>query len=232
MSQNLTSVNEMDEEEHGLRQSEEPMDSERNRVSFSVLTSTLSPAARLRHHSSSTHSAAQSGTSSGSRGHRRIGSLSDILPSFRRGDSRRDYSGEICSPNESRPFNRSISSAVATRLGRKSSANEFDNSPMISREETRVYRRYRVGDPVLVSNHSSRFANLVNRYGYPAGEGITPEEQRGPYIYLLATVTKVHFEEDAEYYTVTRADTGVTQRADDGKTMLRVLSRNPVCSLH
>jgi hypothetical protein len=72
-----------------------------------------------------------------------------------------------------------------------------------------------VGDTCLVSNHQSRFANLVNRYGYPHGEGITPEEQRGPYVYVLATVTKVHFEEDAQYYTVTRADTGVEQRADD-----------------
>jgi hypothetical protein len=72
-----------------------------------------------------------------------------------------------------------------------------------------------VGDTCLVCNHQSRFANLVNRYGYPPGEGITPEEQRGPYVYVLATVTKVHFEEDAQYYTVTRADTGVEQRADD-----------------
>jgi hypothetical protein len=72
-----------------------------------------------------------------------------------------------------------------------------------------------VGDACLVSNHQSQFVNLVNRYGYPPGEGITPEEQRGPYVYVLATVTKVHFEEDAQYYTVIRADTGVEQRADD-----------------
>lgn len=80
-----------------------------------------------------------------------------------------------------------------------------------------TYRRYRVGDSVLVCNTQSRWANLVNRYGYPAGGGVTPEEQRGPYIYVLATVRKVHFEEDAEYYTVTRADTGADQRADAGE---------------
>ena len=81
-----------------------------------------------------------------------------------------------------------------------------------------TYRRYRVGDSVLVCNTQSRYANLVNRWGYPSGGGVTPEERRGPYIYVLATVKKVHFEEDAEYYTVTRADTGLDQRADAGKS--------------
>jgi hypothetical protein len=81
-----------------------------------------------------------------------------------------------------------------------------------------TYRRYRVGDSVLVCNtQSARWVNLVNRYGYPIGGGVTAEELRGPYIYVLATVKKVHFEEDAEYYTVTRADTGADQRADAGK---------------
>ena len=80
-----------------------------------------------------------------------------------------------------------------------------------------TYRRYRVGDTVLVTNSQVKGANLVNRYGYPAGGGLTSEETRGPYTYVLATVKKVHFDEDAEYYTVTRADTGVHQRADTGK---------------
>jgi len=198
------------EEEQGHGQS-----TEGSRVSFSVLTSSMSPAARLRQSSAATIQTSSSEYSSGSRGHRHFSSLTDILPTFRRGESKREDSGEIGSANESRPLNRAISSAVATRLGRKSSSSEMDASPMISSEPSRVYRRYRVGDAVLVSNHRSRFANLVNRYGYPPGEGMTPEEQRGPYVYLLATVTKVHFEEDAEYYTVTRADTGVNQRADD-----------------
>jgi hypothetical protein len=87
-----------------------------------------------------------------------------------------------------------------------------------------TYRRYRVGDSVLVCNTQSRYANLVNRCGYPSGGGVTPEEQRGPYIYVLATVKKVHFEEDAEYYTVTRADTGLDQRADAGKWSLDLIS--------
>lgn len=80
-----------------------------------------------------------------------------------------------------------------------------------------TYRRYRVGDSVLVCNTQSRWGSFVNRYGYPPGGGMTSEEQRGPYLYVLSTVKKVHFEEDAEYYTVTRADTGADQRADAGK---------------
>ena len=68
-----------------------------------------------------------------------------------------------------------------------------------------------------IQQNPSLANNLVNRYGYTAGGGVTPEEQRGPYIFVLATVVKVHFEEDREYYTVTRADTGADQRSDAGK---------------
>jgi hypothetical protein len=80
-----------------------------------------------------------------------------------------------------------------------------------------TYRRYRVGESVLVCCPQSGSSILVNRYGYPLGGGYTVEEQNGPYIYVFAIVKKVHFEEDAEYYTVTRADTGGDQRADAGK---------------
>ena len=54
----------------------------------------------------------------------------------------------------------------------------------------------------------------VNRFGFPAGQGSKVEEQRGPYLYVLAKVKMVHFEEDARYYTVTRCDTNLDQRAD------------------
>ncbi|KAL7581269.1 hypothetical protein ACA910_006040 [Epithemia clementina (nom. ined.)] len=75
-------------------------------------------------------------------------------------------------------------------------------------------RRYKPGDSVLVCNQQSRWSTLVNRYGFPPGEGQTPEEMRGPYIYAMATVKQVHFEEFAAYYTVVRADTGAEHRAD------------------
>mmetsp|Transcript_36058 Transcript_36058/g.53794 ORF Transcript_36058/g.53794 Transcript_36058/m.53794 type:complete len:1410 (-) Transcript_36058:375-4604(-) len=81
-------------------------------------------------------------------------------------------------------------------------------------DPSRVHRRYGVGNKVLICNHQSRWGNLVNKYGFPDREGLTPEERSGPYVYVLATVTKVHFEEDAQYYTVRRADTNLEQRAD------------------
>ena len=54
----------------------------------------------------------------------------------------------------------------------------------------------------------------VNKFGFPEGQGTRVEEQRGPYLYVIAKVKMVHFEEDARYYTVTRCDTSMDQRAD------------------
>lgn len=191
MSERLPSVSEIEEEGHGVSQSQD-----RNPL--------VSFGARLRNQSSNV-STPSSDNSSGSRGYHR-----HLHNPFRRGEWRREDSGELSS--------RTFSSAMATRLGRKSFNSDIESSAgNKSTEPSRVYRRYRVGDPVLVSNHtdSSRVVNLVNRYGFPPGEGLVPEEQRGPYRYILATVAKVHFGENAQYYTVTRADTGNNQRADD-----------------
>jgi hypothetical protein len=79
-----------------------------------------------------------------------------------------------------------------------------------------AYRRYRVGENVLICCNS-HWATLVNRHGFPPGDGTTADEQSGPYVYVFATVQTVHFDEFAEYYTVKRADTGGEQRADTGK---------------
>lgn len=62
-------------------------------------------------------------------------------------------------------------------------------------------------------NHNTA-AFLVNRHGFPPGEGDSPEEKVGPHRYVLARVRTVHFEEIAAYYTVTRCDNGMDQRAD------------------
>lgn len=92
----------------------------------------------------------------------------------------------------------------------------------------RSHTQFATGDNVLVFlnvlNHTnsvdSRDAftiNPVNKFGFPRGEGKTSEEQQGPYVYVLATVKNVHFDEDLRYYTVARADCGTEQRADTGK---------------
>lgn len=58
----------------------------------------------------------------------------------------------------------------------------------------------------------------VNKYGFPPGEGHHSKEQEGPYVYVMALVKRVHFDEDVPYYTVARADTGAEQRADVRKS--------------
>jgi hypothetical protein len=111
-----------------------------------------------------------------------------------------------------------FASRMATRRNRFGSVRGADGLDIssLNREATpsSQARRYKPDDYVLVCNHQSRWANLVNRHGFPPGEGATPEEQRGPYIYVLCTVKEVHFEEFAAYYTVDRCDTKAEQRAD------------------
>jgi hypothetical protein len=56
----------------------------------------------------------------------------------------------------------------------------------------------------------------VNMFGFQQGEGKSHAEQEGPFVYVMATVKRVHFNEDIPYYTVIRADTLAEQRADAG----------------
>jgi hypothetical protein len=87
--------------------------------------------------------------------------------------------------------------------------------------------KFAVGDTVLVLLTLLNVTNVedpkdtftvapVNRLGFPQGVGRTDEEKVGPYIFVLATVKHVHFDEDDRYYTIVRADTGSQQRADSG----------------
>lgn len=64
----------------------------------------------------------------------------------------------------------------------------------------------------------------VNIHGYPPGEGKTEMERQGPYVFVLAFVKFVHFDEDERYYTVVRADNGTEQRADTGRILVFCLS--------
>ena len=88
--------------------------------------------------------------------------------------------------------------------------------------------QYAVGDTVLVflniMNHTNSVdppeaftVAPVNKHGFPSGEGKSHAEQQGPFVYVMATVKRVHFDEDVPYYTVIREDTGADQRADVGK---------------
>lgn len=72
--------------------------------------------------------------------------------------------------------------------------------------------RFRTGDYVLV--RSNQGTNLVNRYGFPPGQGKSAQETHGPYHFVVGVVKQVHYEEMIPYYTITRMDTNVDQRSD------------------
>ena len=74
--------------------------------------------------------------------------------------------------------------------------------------------------------HQNVMKNLVNKFGFPRGLGFAIEEQRGPYNYVLCNVKAVHFDEDARYYTITRIDMGIDQRAEPGKITFRLMHIN------
>ena len=89
-------------------------------------------------------------------------------------------------------------------------------------------KKYVVDDYVLILLNLLNLTNSVdppetftvmpvNKYGFPPGEGDRSEEQEGPYVFVMAIVKRVHFDEDVPYYTVLRADTGTEQRAENGK---------------
>jgi hypothetical protein len=113
------------------------------------------------------------------------------------------------------------SMALARMTSRASSMEEDAATAVLQSQQPKrnIYRGYVVGDNVLVSidHHPySRGVSLVNKLGYPYGAGTTEEEKRGPYVYVLAKVKRVHFEEYSVYYTVTREDTGAEMRGEAG----------------
>lgn len=132
-----------------------------------------------------------------------------------RGDSSGGFTSNLT--RKSQNFRNSIARHTNSLARFTSRTSSMDSDAMDAAAATRttVYR-YSIGDSVLISNHDTRWSNCVNRFGYPKGLGNTIEEQRGPYIYVLGKVKTVHYEENAVFYTVTRADTGVHVRGDPG----------------
>jgi hypothetical protein len=89
----------------------------------------------------------------------------------------------------------------------------------------RTFVQFGQGDHVLVmltllgladkdGDKKAYTVDPVNAHGFPQGEGTTDAQRHGPYLYVLCTVTQVHFDEDERYYTVRRYDTDTEQRAD------------------
>ena len=55
---------------------------------------------------------------------------------------------------------------------------------------------------------------LLNKYGYPKGEGKESLEKKGPYLYVLCTIKLAHYEENEVFWTVVREDNGFETRGD------------------
>eukprot|EP00549_Striatella_unipunctata_P021916 CAMPEP_0118717148 /NCGR_PEP_ID=MMETSP0800-20121206/27951_1 /TAXON_ID=210618 ORGANISM="Striatella unipunctata, Strain CCMP2910" /NCGR_SAMPLE_ID=MMETSP0800 /ASSEMBLY_ACC=CAM_ASM_000638 /LENGTH=1321 /DNA_ID=CAMNT_0006623759 /DNA_START=80 /DNA_END=4045 /DNA_ORIENTATION=- len=134
---------------------------------------------------------------------------------------------EIMKRAASKRYGQDRGSSASSTVSGFSSLSEWLTGAT-SPNNTRNYRRFAVNDRVLVFlnilNHMQSTAdeefrekvtnNPVNKYGFPPGKGTNPEEQKGPFVYVLATVIMAHYEEDAIYYTIKRADTGSEQRAN------------------
>jgi hypothetical protein len=151
---------------------------------------------------------------------RQVGRLASTAP---------PHSGRTIRDNGSVVFD-SVGNAISS-LGRASNS-EWENvaaaAAVVAAGTSVGSTTFSVDEKVLVFlnilNHTNTVdpkeaftVNPVNRLGYPAGEGKTQEEQSGPWVYVLATIRRVHFDEDDRYYTVARMDTGTEQRADAGK---------------
>jgi hypothetical protein len=176
----------------------------------------------LGNRSTSTGSAHGSNESSGDNASSSISntpSNGTVISSLNLGTSTVGFTSNLS--RKSQNFRHSIakrSGGALARLTRHGSSLEDGPGEIGSdaQKKAAVYR-YSIGDPVLISNHTSRLSNCVNRHGFPPGGGNSSDEQRGPYMYVLGTVKIIHYEENAVFYTVTRADTGIDVRGDPGR---------------
>lgn len=137
--------------------------------------------------------------------------------------TRRNSLGSVDSSSDSQRSN-SAGSKILRLFSSHGKEGDPEESAAALAKRTRVstLRRYGKGDYVLISNHdlSDTSLQLVNVHGFAewdAGEALTADEERGPFVYLLAQVKSLHFTENLPYYTVTRMDNGEEQRSDVGK---------------
>jgi hypothetical protein len=88
-----------------------------------------------------------------------------------------------------------------------------------------THKRLKKGENVLVAfDNNDNFgfeqqltSRPVNKFGFPKGMGKSEHQRKGPYVYVLAEVLEVKFNEYSTYYLVKRYDTGNCQRADSGE---------------
>jgi hypothetical protein len=69
-------------------------------------------------------------------------------------------------------------------------------------------------DASIDDGRKMKSALPVNEFGYPQGQGNRLVEKQGPWIYVLATIKSIHFDENSRYYMIQREDCGWLQRAE------------------
>jgi hypothetical protein len=174
-------------------------------------------------------------------GFRPFGRFSAMVGSRARGGSSRGGSSFQSSNGSGGSSQRYGLAAAADLLGKQGASSSWENvaaaatvaAATAGNSGKRSHVQFGTDDRVLVmvsllniTNHEDDkdmfTIDPVNKYGFPVGYnfpvggGNTEAERHGPFSFVIATVTNVHFDEDERYYTVRRYDTGTEQRADSG----------------
>lgn len=99
------------------------------------------------------------------------------------------------------------------------------------RESLTLKKRLKIGQNVLIPAYTISIGSeqnlsfdgthkesvYVNAKGFPPGQGMTVAERHGPYIFVLAEIVKLHFENYFVSYSVKRHDTHRIQKVDRGE---------------
>lgn len=99
------------------------------------------------------------------------------------------------------------------------------------REGLTLKKRLKIGQNVLIPANSISIGSdqsiffdgthkesiYVNAKGFPPGQGMTVAERHGPYLFVLAEIVKLHFENYFVSYSVKRHDTHRIQKVDRGE---------------
>ena len=107
----------------------------------------------------------------------------------------------------------------------------MSSASTLVRESLILKKRLKIGQNVLIPAKSTfmdsdrrisidethRDSVYVNAKGFPPGQGMTVAERHGPYIFVLAEIVKLHFENYFVNYSVKRHDTHRVEKIDRGE---------------
>lgn len=183
------------------------------------------------------HNSDKFGDASSAKSYRRFAS---ILP-FKQG--RGVSAASRASKNDSYQSQVGENESLLMSLEGSTNITDMNSAAAIVRNGMKPQRNFKKGENVLIAlpdvisedipqeeqNKELRKPTVarVNKYGYPENKSKKEEHKSkkeelksGPFVYVIATVRKIHFKESARHYTVERADTGAWVRADTGAAFL------------